>query len=125
MYPNPFEKPEPPDPTHEVRAFVDRQFGGEIPPDILALCHLVAENVKNYAIDGGDWLASPYWNIDIVRIRIQYMVLQAVAEAIRRDRQSGPSFFGTVPQDIRPSVKRSEPPLRSWIRRNGKKERVR
>jgi hypothetical protein len=93
-------------------------FGGEPPKEVLDLCFLVSQKIKDYMIDTGDWWKPG--NIDWIRLRIQLLLLEFACEVTRLDRQSGPDMFGTVPQKIEPEPKWEPAPLRSWIRRNGK-----
>ena len=104
----------------DLDEWAERIWGGVPSPEIMELCSQVSFEVME-AVSDPD-LFFRHQRVDLVRLVIQHLLMQVAAEAIRLDRQSGPTFFGTILQVIkhRPRVQKLEPPLRSWIRRNDK-----
>jgi hypothetical protein len=104
----------------ELEDWAAQIWGGMPPPEMLEAAHKLACWLKDYMIDSDDFFGNAY-PVDMVRIRIQYKLMELMCEAVRIDRQiEGPSFFGTKRQCLEPWRRRQIPPLRSWIRRNGK-----
>ena len=103
------------------------RYGGEIPLDILDLCYLASRQIKTYIETNDDTFGNQ--RIDMVRLKIQAMLIDLAAEVVRVDRTTeGPCFFGAVierkplPPELRTS--RKPPPLMRQlqvlrVRRNG------
>lgn len=97
--------------------FWEDEFGGTPPDEILDLVSRVSFELRAVMVDPDLWFKEQ--RVDLVRLILQRLLLQTVSEAIRLDRQAGPSLFSSVPQEVRhePRVPKPEPPLRSFLAR--------
>lgn len=100
------------------KEWAEKQWGDLPSEEIFDIAHRVSFDIQAIANDP-DLYFRP---LEIVRLVIQARLIDAIAEAIRLERESR-SNFGTVPQAFgyKPREPKLDPPLRSWVRRNGRK----
>lgn len=106
----------------DLNRAMEAYYGDTPSPELMELCREVSFDVMEIMRDPDLWFRLP--RIDLVRLMIQERLVRFAAAVVRMDRQEeGPSFFGTVDQEFNyePAKPKPPPPLRSWVRRNGRK----
>ena len=103
------------------KEWAEKQWGDLPSDELFDLVHRASFDIQAIANDPDLYFRN--MPLDMVRLVIQAKLLDIVSEAIRIDRLSEPNFFGSIPQTFgyTPRQPRQQPPLRSWIRRNGRR----
>ena len=81
--------------SRELDEFFECVYGGTPSPELLEMACDAARRIVEYVVTTDDWF--PRNASNMVRIKIQSMLVDYAAGVVNLDRQSeGPDFFGTV-----------------------------